>query len=456
MANRSRRLGSATTITPVRSFACVVLSLVLATTACSSSAGESISDDSDVNESSSTSADGDENLSDASESSDGDSPTTAVEPSSEVDGQSDLTDPNFDYASYDYSGSPASSALQGDRSNVKYPPPLVDPSLIQSGGVPPDGIPPIDQPVFAPLDEIDFLSDNEAVVVVTIGEDTRAYPVQILTWHEIVNDEIAGVPVAVTYCPLCNSALAFDRRFGDETLSFGTSGELYQSALVMYDRQTESLWAHFTGRGLVGHYAGAALTFIPAQTVSFAQLKDAFPSASVLTRDTGHSRDYGRNPYFGYDAEDSDPFGGFFQGEIDRTLLAKARIVGIADDRGSVAVRFEDLQASPVIAIDEDNRNLVVFHQEGLASALDADTVDGGRDVGQTGVFEAVDEDGSPLSFENTEAGFVDNETGSTWDIFGRATSGPLEGQTMVSVPHVDTFWFAWATYRNDTTIINP
>ena len=372
----------------------------------------------------------------------------------------DPTDPDFDYTSVDYDAEPVGSALQGDRLDPSFPPPLVDPGLIRSGGPPPDGIPPIDDPRFLTVDDVDFLADEEAVILVEVDGLAKAYPVQILIWHEIVNDEFGDVPVTVTYCPLCNSALAFDRRLGDRLLDFGTSGALYQSALVMYDRQTESLWAHFTGRGLVGHFAGAELTFIPAQTVSWVQFREAHPDGLVLSRETGAARPYGQNPYPGYDFEDADPIGAFFTGEIDRTLAAKARIVGVADDGGSFAVRFEDLEVQPVIPVTEDGRNLVVFHRPGLASSLDSVQVDGGRDVGQSGVFEATAPDGTRLTFvpagDPAAGTFEDEQTGSTWNVVGQAVAGPLEGSELAAVSHLDTFWFAWATYRPGTVVIQP
>ncbi len=375
---------------------------------------------------------------------------------SEDDAAAGQTDPDFDYGAVDYEAEPVDSALLGNRSNPGFPPPVIEPALIRSGGVPPDGIPPIDDPQFVAVAEADFVGDVEAVISVEVGGEARAYPIQILIWHEIVNDEFGDMPVAVTYCPLCNSALAFDRRVGSRTLDFGTSGELYQSALVMYDRQTGSLWAHFTGQGLVGHYAGAELAFIPAQTISFAQFREAHPEGLVLTQETGASRPYGQNPYPGYDFEESDPIGAFFNGEIDRTLPAKARIVGVSDELGSVAVRLEDLQAQPVIQITDGGRNLVVLHRSGLASALDSAQVDGGRDVGQTGVFVAEGPDGTALTFTADGDEFVDDQTGSTWNVVGQAIDGPLAGESLTAVTHLDTFWFAWATYRPDTVVIQP
>ena len=144
------------------------------------------------------------------------------------------------------------------------PEPLVDLDEIRSGGPPPDGIPSIDDPTFLRGRASTSWRDNEPVLALEIDGDARAYPVQIMTWHEIVNDTVGGVPVAVSYCPLCNSAVAYDRRLDDRVLDFGTSGLLCNSALVMYDRQTETLWSHFTGEGIIGELTGEDLDTLPA------------------------------------------------------------------------------------------------------------------------------------------------------------------------------------------------
>lgn len=366
----------------------------------------------------------------------------------------------FDYSTIDYDLPVEQSALRGNRADPSFPPPVIDPSLLIAPQRP-DGIFPIDLPTFAPIDELDYeIADTEAVVAIEINGDARAFPIQLMIWHEIVNTEVGGVPVTVTFCPLCNSALTFDRRLGERTLDFGTSGELYQSALVMYDRQTESLWAHFTGRGLVGHYAGAELDLIPTQTVGYATWKEANPNGTVLTRDLSAPEQYaglyGSNPYGGYDTEGLDPFGQFFIGEIDRTLLAKARIVGIVDESGPVAVRFDELAENPVIPITEGGRNLVVFYEQGLASPLDRFDIVAGRDVGQSGVFVPAAADGTALTFSRSGEEFVDEETGSGWNILGTAVSGPLAGEQLAAVPHTDAFWFAWATYQPGTVIVSP
>ncbi|MDZ7734687.1 MAG: DUF3179 domain-containing protein [Acidimicrobiia bacterium] len=292
----------------------------------------------------------------------------------------------------------APSALD-DPTADGLPEPLVDPAELRSGGPPPDGIPPIDEPSFLDVDEVDFLEPEEPVLALEIGDDARAYPVQVLIWHEIVNDVVGGTPVAVTYCPLCNSALAFDRQVDDPVLdggelTFGTSGMLYQSALVMYDRQTESLWSHFTGEAIAGVLTGTELEQFTLTTVSWADWSAQHPDGRVLSRDTGHDRDYGSNPYPGYDDVSSPPF--MFEGEVDDRLAAKTRVVGAGRDDDPVAIVNDELQERGVVSTSIDGRPVTVWSLPGTASALEEQSVSGGRDVGATAVFVAEHEGREP------------------------------------------------------------
>ena len=161
-------------------------------------------------------------------------------------------------------------------------------SEVFSGGVPRDGIPPIDDPKFTTPEQANgWLGEQEPVIAFELNGDARAYSLQILTWHEIVNDLVGDVPVAVTFCPLCNSAIVFDRRLEGIVYDFGVSGNLRNSDLIMWDRQTESWWQQFTGEAIVGELAGKRLTFIPASIISWADFKAANPEGKVLSRDTG-------------------------------------------------------------------------------------------------------------------------------------------------------------------------
>jgi Protein of unknown function (DUF3179) len=170
------------------------------------------------------------------------------------------------------------SALDDPR-EPRLPTPLIDPDQLLAGGPPPDGIPAIDHPRFQRARDVEWLAATEAVLSLRVGGETRAYPIQILTWHEIVNDTVGGVPVAVTYCPLCNSGVAFDRRAGGRVLTFGTSGKLYASNLVMYDRQTESLRPQLTGQASLGVLTGTTLDSYPLAPVAWRDFPAANPDA---------------------------------------------------------------------------------------------------------------------------------------------------------------------------------
>ena len=320
-----------------------------------------------------------------------------------------------------------------------------------SGGVPRDGIPPLDEPQFESIADADtWLEDVQPVVSLEINDEARAYPLAILTWHEIANDTLGGVPVSVTFCPLCNSAVAFDRRVGDAVLDFGVSGNLRNSDLVMWDRQTESWWQQLTGEGIVGAYAGYRLDFVPAQLVSWGDFKAAFPDADVLSRDTGHNRDYGRNPYSGYDRADQSPF--LFRGRPDERLLPMERVAALTLDGQPLAFPFRELEQEKVVNYPSEDPGIVVFFQPGTASALDQSRIAESKDVGSTGVFESV-LDGQRLTFRAGPDGFTDNETGTVWNVLGHGVSGPLAGQSLTPVVHGNHFWFAWAAFAPETAV---
>jgi len=324
-------------------------------------------------------------------------------------------------------------------------------SELLSGGPPRDGIPAIDNPRFiGPEDAAKWLADNEPVIVLEINSDARAYPLQILTWHEIVNDTVGDVPVIVTFCPLCNSAITFDRRVDGEVYEFGTSGLLRNSDLVMYDRTTESLWQQFTGEAIVGDMVGAQLTFLPSTIISFADFRAVHPDGLVLSRETGYRRDYGRNPYAGYDTIGQSPF--LFDGQLDDRLPAMERVVAVSLDGVDVAYPFSTLSEMGVINDMQGGHELVIFYAPGTSSALEAPVIAVAKDVGATGVF-APSLDGQKLTFRRDGDQIVDEETGSVWNILGQAINGPLAGQSLTPIVHGDHFWFAWAAFKPDTVI---
>jgi hypothetical protein len=272
-------------------------------------------------------------------------------------------------------------------------------------------------------------------------------------WHEIVNDVVGETPVTVTFCPLCNTALAFHRRFDDSVLDFGTTGRLRNSDLVMYDRQTETWWQQATGEGIVGEHAGRQLKFLSAPQLSWKTFKNEFPDGQVLSRDTGFQREYGQNPYVGYDRQRS-PFSHFFKRKVDGRLPAMERVVAVELNGEGVAFPFSSLKDMLVANEEVGNVPVTVFWLEGTSSALDVGQISRGRDVGSTGVFDRR-LDGRTLSFEAAEGGlFRDRETKSKWDILGRAVDGPLAGKQLEPVVHGNHFWFAWGVFKPDTRIV--
>ncbi len=329
-------------------------------------------------------------------------------------------------------------------------------SEIVSGGLRRDGIPPIDSPSFESAEEAGrWLDDRHPVLVVQIGSEVKAYPLGILIWHEIVNDEVGGLPVTVTYCPLCNTALVFERRLGGRVLDFGTSGRLRMSDLVMYDRQTESWWQQAVGEGIVGELTGERLQPVPANTHGWATARELYPDVRVLSRNTGFpeyetSGRYGQNPYQGYDSR-RGPYGGFFSGKIPGDLPAMERVAAL-DVEDGWAVGFEALADRGVVNASFFGTDFVVLWEKGAASAVDKRSVASGRDIGQSAMFDRrVGE--RVLTFERRDGRFHDAETGSTWNLAGEAIAGPLEGERLTPIPHGNQFWFAWVAFRPDTKV---
>jgi len=322
---------------------------------------------------------------------------------------------------------------------------------IQSGGPPKDGIPAVDQPRFVTQAEAArWLDPREPVIVFEHAGVVRAYPLQILTFHEIVNDTVGGIPVAVTFCPLCNASIVFDRRVQGAVLDFGTTGKLRKSDLVMYDRQTESWWQQFTGQGIVGQHAGTVLTQVPSTIVAYDDFRKAYPKAQVLSRQTGFSRPYGRNPYRGYDRVGDHPF--LFFDPVDPRLPAMERVLGVTSGGKTRIYPFAVLSGQPVVNDEVGGEPIAVFSQEGMLSVLDAEVIRDSRRVPAAAAYSRAVR-GKVLFFERRDGRIVDRETGSQWDIFGRATAGPLQGARLKSADSGVHFAFAWLAFHPGSEI---
>ena len=252
----------------------------------------------------------------------------------------------------------------------------VDLREIQSGGPPKDGIPPIDKPKFIPVSEAGHLADVEPVIGLEIDGDARAYPLQVLMWHEIANDVVGGKPVAVTYCPLCNAAIVFDAMLDGEPQTFGTTGKLRHSDLVMYDRATESWWQQFTGTAIAGVHTDKELKLVPSRLESWSTFKKRHPEGKVLVPNNPGMRNYGRNPYMGYDSA-AKPF--LYRGDMPEGISPMARVVVIRrDDAEPLVVAMQKVSEAGTLDIE----NYQLSWEKGQSSALDHAYIKEGRDVG--------------------------------------------------------------------------
>jgi hypothetical protein len=246
----------------------------------------------------------------------------------------------------------------------------VNPEEVISGGPGKDGIPSIDQPKFVPATRVS-LDDREPVITLVLGNSAKAYPLRVLIWHEIVNDSMAGIPLAVTYCPLCNAAIVFDRRVEGKVLDFGTTGSLRRSDLLMYDRATESWWQQYTGEAIFGRYAGTMLTMLPSRLASFLDFIKDHPKGKVLVPGTPDLRPYGANPYVGYD---SSGFPFLYRGEVPEGIGPLERVVVVDNQAWSLALLRQEKQIR--------YRDLVLTWRPGQTSALDTREIKKGREVG--------------------------------------------------------------------------
>jgi hypothetical protein len=254
---------------------------------------------------------------------------------------------------------------------------------IFSGGPPRDGIPAIDRPSFVSVTDTRDLAPQEPVISIEIRGEARAYPLRIMIWHEIVNDTVGDTPIAVTWCPLCNSSVVFERRAAGRILTFGTTGKLRNSDLVMYDRETESWWQQFDGECIVGTLLGTQLKFLAARVESIARFRERFPKGLVLMAPHPESRPYGINPYAGYDRA-GQPF--LFRGALPRGIPPLARVVAVGEEAWTLDLVRERRRI--------EAGDLVITWEPGQSSPLDQEEIAKGQDIGNVVVQRRASDGG--------------------------------------------------------------
>lgn len=315
---------------------------------------------------------------------------------------------------------------------------------------PRDIIPPIDLPKFEPITSATWLDDRQPGALVQFNDEVRFYPLAILTRHEIVNDRFGDLPVVVTFCPLCNTAVSFDARVDGQALRFGVSGLLRKSDLVMWDESTTSLWQQITGEGVVGEFAGAQLELIPTSIVSYGDAVETFPEALSLSRDTGFGIEYGTNSYAGYSSS-ATPF--LFDEEPDPRFPALSRVVGVSLNDNDKSYPFSVISTELAVNDEVGGTPIVILWGGDTADALDARQIADSQSIG-TGIAFSREVAGQVLTFSHlSDDLFTDAETQTTWTLLGKAIEGPLEGEQLEVVQHRNEFWFAWAGFFPDAPV---
>ncbi|MDC8451441.1 MAG: DUF3179 domain-containing protein [Candidatus Nitrosotalea sp.] len=304
---------------------------------------------------------------------------------------------------------------------------------IKDGGPPKDGIPSIDNPKFIHVSEAKFLKDDDLVIGIQLDGQTKAYPLLILVWHEIVNDKVGTTPVAVTYCPLCFTTQVFDRRINGTEVEFGTSGKLYNSNLVMYDRYTNSYWSQALGEGITGDLTSYKLEKIPSDLMRWSDWKSLYPNSNVLSTDTGFERSYGADPYGDYY---TDPQIIFPVSNEDSRMGPKEMIIGYEDSDKYKAYKIKDIASSKLIDDIVGKKDIMLisfypFDVKGFDRKISNQTLD----------------------FSYADGKILDKQTNSEWNFDGVAVSGPLTGTHLQRLTLNPGFWFEWVAFHPQTEI---
>jgi hypothetical protein len=326
--------------------------------------------------------------------------------------------------------SPSSDNLDGEKKAI------VPLDQIVSGGPPRDGIPSIDNPKFVSVqDASKFLQGSDLVIGVSVNGDTRAYPLQILVWHEIVNDVVGGTPVAVTYCPLCFTSQVFVRDIDGQVVQFGTSGKLYNSNLVMYDRTSESLWSQAMEEGIVGKSAGEKLKKVPFEVSYWDDWKRQYPDSKVLSIDTGFGRPYGTDPYGDYY---TSPRILFPVSHTDDRLGVKEVVIGLEHDGAFKAYKLQDIEDKKVISDEVNGQAVVLFSPQSFSAR----------------VFDrAVGNQVLDFKYDPATGKITDSQTGSEWNFEGKAIKGEMQGKSLSRIPFDEGFWFSWIAFHPQTEL---
>lgn len=307
---------------------------------------------------------------------------------------------------------------------------LIPQDEIADGGPGVDGIPAIESPLFEPAATIGTVDADDPVIVVRASGQVKVYPQDIMDWHEIVNDGPADAPFTLSYCPLTASSVAWAGNPADADDSYGVSGLLFNSNLLLYDRQTDSIWSQMLQRSVNGERIGQRAENLPLFEAPFGTVQSMYPDALVLNRDTGHVRDYDSDPYSDYRKSEELLFP---TNRRDSRLHPKERLIGIHDDNASKVYQLSEFGDTTQAINDQFGGQAIV--------------VVGNSALGFAAIFSRELADGTILSFDPVQDDLpnvlVDTE-GNVWDLFGTAVAGPRAGEQLRITQSYVAMWFAW------------
>jgi Protein of unknown function (DUF3179) len=311
--------------------------------------------------------------------------------------------------------------------------------------LPKDAVPAIRDPtpLLVPAAAARAVQDSDPVLGVVIGEESRAYPIAFLSWHEIVNDVVGGVAIAATWSPLCYTGIVYVRESHDQTLTFGVSGKLLANGVMMYDHQTDSLWSQVVGLAVTGPRQGTRLAMLPARQTTWATWKQLYPKTSVLDPSRSpYRRDYNLDPYESYYT--SVDTGVIAPRHADQRLAPKSLVLGLRVDQAVKAYPFTTLGRESVVNDVVANIAVVVTFQERTATGQVFSRQVGDRALTFVSAMRGA---GEPLTMR-------DEQTGTLWSgLAGLALEGTLKGERLTPIPAPYAFWFAWKDYYPATGI---
>lgn len=325
---------------------------------------------------------------------------------------------------------------------------LIPQNQIVSGGPGKDGIPSIDDPAFGSVSDINFIPDDRKVIGIKVGNTVRAYPHQIMDWHEIVNDEVGDKSVAVTFCPLTGTAIGWNREVNGSVTEFGVSGLLFRNNLIPYDRNTDSRWSQMQLRSVAGDLSKTNIKTVDLIETTWETWKQMYPESEVLTRETGFSRNYEGFAYGeSYSTDHSNIL--FPTQHSDDRLPNKTRVHGVISEQP--VTQDVSAKAYPIKDFDQGGNTInqgvsIINDQIGQADIV----VVGSTEHDIAASFEAILDDGTKLNFEPVQDELpvvMEDQEGNRWDIFGYVVEGPRQGERLTPTLSYTGYWFAWADF---------